>query len=123
MLLVDTNAVVMHLINQAKRRAIEDLDYQWSRAHREVSMRINENFSDRWTATITVDEEDEHKFPGGTVVLKKNGCPEIRGFFSRHRTPLLFEYARDFCMRVGERKELSATQELLKEALPNLKFF
>lgn len=121
MLLVDTNAVVMHLINQAKRVAVQDLEYKRSKTHRSVSMRLNENFSEHWTATISVDDESECKFPGGTVVLKKNGYPEIRGFFSYRRTPLLFEYARDFCLSVGTGENISATQQLLKEALPNLK--
>lgn len=121
MLLVDTNAVVMHLINQVKRNSAEDLKYAYSKTYQEVSMRMSEGLSGYWTATITVDNEHEHEFPLGTIVLKKNGYPEIRGFFSRHCTPLLFEYAKDFCIRVNEKTDLSAIQALLKEALPNLK--
>ncbi|MEK9195010.1 MAG: hypothetical protein AAB975_01430, partial [Patescibacteria group bacterium] len=82
---------------------------------------INENLKDHWVATISVDVESECKFPIGTVVLEKNGYPEIRGFFSPQRTPLLFEYAKDFCIHVSGNEELSETKKLLKEALPHLK--
>lgn len=121
MLLVDTGAVVMHLINQAKKGAIQNLEYQCSKTQGSVSMRLNENFSEHWTATISVDNEVNFEFPCGSVTLKKDGHREITGFFSRHRTPLLFEYARDFCVRVGQREDLPATQQLLKQALPDLK--
>lgn len=121
MLFIDTNAVIMHLINQAKKVAIQDLEYRCSKTQRSVSMRLNENFSEHWTATIIVDNESEYEFPAGAVVLKKNGYPEIRGFFSRQRTPFLFECTKDFCIAVGEGRDLSAIQQLLKEALPNLK--
>lgn len=121
MLLVDTDAVVMYLINQAKKGAVQNLEYKHSKTKRSVSMRLDENFSEHWTATIIVDNETEYEFPCGAVDLKKNGCPKIRGFFSRRIAPLLFEYARDFCMAVSEGKDLPATQKLLKEALPNLK--
>ncbi|MEK7083052.1 MAG: hypothetical protein AAB972_02680, partial [Patescibacteria group bacterium] len=121
MLFVDTNAVVMHLIEQAKKVPVKDLEYVHSKSCQSVSIRINESSNDHWVATISIDVESEYKFPNGTVVLKKNGYPEIKGLFSRHRTPLLFEYARDFCIRVGEGEEFSETKKLLKEALPDLR--
>lgn len=118
MLLVDTDAVVMHLINQVKKGAVKNLEYVYSKTYHEVSIIQTD---EHWTAIIHVDKESKNEFPRGTVVLKKDGCPEIRGFFYRHRTPLLYEYARDFCMRVDERTKLPAIQELIKEALPGLK--
>lgn len=121
MLLVDTEAVIMHLINKAKASPAENLEYAYSRTSKEVSMRIHETFSERWTATLRIDEESERECIMGSVALRKNGCLKITGFFFRYRTPLLFEYVRDFCMKVGEGHDLSATQALLKEALPNLK--
>ena len=120
MLFVDTNAVVMHLIEQAKKVPVKDLEYVHSKSYQSVSIRINENLNDNWVATISVDVESECKFPIGTVVLEKNGYPEIRGFFSPQRTPLLFEYAKDFCIRVGAHEELSETKNLIKEALHNI---
>ena len=121
MSLVDTDAVVMYLINQVQKGAIKDVQYEDSNQHRKVSMRINE----QWIAILSVENESQYKSPDGSVVLWKdeytrNGYTQIRGFFSHRRTPLLFEYVNDFCIRTYEGNYL-ATQELIKEALPDLK--
>ncbi|GEM_PF-5909842 len=115
MLLIDTEAVIRYLISQAKKNEIRIINHQSCKGHQKITMRLNEN----WEADLLVDHTLGNEFPGGFIGLKKDGCLWINGFFYRHRTSLLYEYARDFCKRVVDGSYLE-TENILKEALPGL---
>lgn len=122
MMLVDTEAVIMHLIKQVKSGSIKNFQYVAGETYDKVEIKFDQELNKGWVAILIVDHEYGSEVPpSGSIRLECHGSNQlyIDGFFYRDRTPLLYEYARDFCKLIGQGYN-TQTQSMLKAIVPDL---
>ena len=115
LMLVDTEAIVMHLIRRVAEGRIKISEYTCEKIYHKMVMELENG----WVATLIVDHVDQVDIPAAHISLRKQGLTDALGFLYKHRTPLMFEYAKDFCISIRDTYH-PAVRTVLKEALPDL---